>query len=38
MSSDDKAGALELLQLTGTPVHPMSPLVKLIWFSQHAPS
>ena len=28
--------ALELLQLTGTPVHPMSPLVKLIWFSQHA--
>jgi gluconokinase len=29
--------ALELLQLTGTPVHPMSPLVKLMWFSRHAP-
>jgi gluconokinase len=29
--------ALDLLQLTGTPVHPMSPLVKLIWFSRHAP-
>ncbi len=30
--------ALELLQLTGTPVHPMSPLVKLIWFSRQAPA
>jgi gluconokinase len=30
--------ALQLLQLTGTPVHPMSPLVKLIWFSQHEPA
>src|SRR3954452_10346109 len=28
--------ALQLLEVTGTPVHPMSPLVKLIWFSQHA--
>ncbi|HET9872260.1 MAG TPA: gluconokinase [Propionibacteriaceae bacterium] len=28
--------ALELLQRTGTPVHPMSPLVKLLWFSEHA--
>lgn len=29
--------ALELLQRTGTPVHPMSPLVKLVWFSRHEP-
>ncbi|MBK5247989.1 MAG: gluconokinase [Actinomycetales bacterium] len=29
--------ATELLHLTGTPVHPMSPLVKLIWFSRHEP-
>jgi gluconokinase len=29
--------ALDLLRRTGTPVHPMSPLVKLIWFSRHAP-
>ncbi|WP_163544884.1 gluconokinase [Occultella kanbiaonis] len=27
----------ELLRLTGTPVHPMSPLVKLIWFARHEP-
>ena len=29
--------ALPLLEVTGTPVHPMSPLVKLIWFAEHAP-
>lgn len=27
----------ELLRLTGTPVHPMSPLVKLRWFGHNAP-
>ncbi|MEE6271953.1 gluconokinase [Georgenia wangjunii] len=27
--------ARELLHLTGTPVHPMSPLVKLRWFARH---
>jgi gluconokinase len=29
--------ARELLHRTGTPAHPMSPLVKLIWFSRHEP-
>ena len=29
--------ALELLHRSGTPVHPMSPLVKLVWFSRHEP-
>jgi gluconokinase len=29
--------ALDLLERTGTPVHPMSPLVKLIWFTSQAP-
>ena len=29
--------ARELLQRSGTPVHPMSPLLKLIWFSRHEP-
>ncbi|HYP44169.1 MAG TPA: gluconokinase [Propionibacteriaceae bacterium] len=29
--------ALDLLERTGTPVHPMSPLVKLLWFSRRAP-
>jgi gluconokinase len=29
--------ARELLHRTGTPVHPMSPLVKLIWFTRHEP-
>src|SRR5215210_6277435 len=29
--------ARELLHRSGTPVHPMSPLVKLIWFSRHEP-
>jgi gluconokinase len=29
--------APELLRRTGTPVHPMSPLVKLMWFAQHEP-
>lgn len=33
----EQGSALELLRRTGTPVHPMSPLVKLMWFSQHAP-
>jgi len=33
----DDGQALDLLRRTGTPVHPMSPLVKLIWFSQRAP-
>ena len=27
-----------LLHRTGTPAHPMSPLVKLIWFSRHEPA
>ncbi|TDE89613.1 sugar kinase [Occultella glacieicola] len=27
----------ELLRLTGTPVHPMSPLVKLRWLGRHEP-
>lgn len=26
-----------LYQRTGTPIHPMSPLVKLIWFQKHEP-
>jgi gluconokinase len=29
--------ALELHALTGVPVHPMSPLTKLLWFAQHDP-
>ena len=29
--------AAELLRRTGTPVHPMSPLVKLVWFTRHEP-
>jgi gluconokinase len=29
--------ALELQQRTGTPVHPMSPLTKLMWFARHEP-
>lgn len=29
--------AVELLRRTGTPVHPMSPLLKLVWFSRHEP-
>ena len=29
--------APELLRRTGTPVHPMSPLVKLRWFARHEP-
>ena len=29
--------AREQLQRSGTPVHPMSPLLKLIWFSRHEP-
>lgn len=29
--------APELLRRTGTPVHPMSPLVKLMWFARHEP-
>ncbi|MFI7704541.1 gluconokinase [Nonomuraea sp. NPDC049480] len=30
-------GGAELHQATGTPVHPMSPLTKLVWFSAHEP-
>ena len=29
--------AVELHRATGTPVHPMSPLVKLAWFARHEP-
>jgi gluconokinase len=29
--------AADLHQATGTPVHPMSPLVKLAWFAEHEP-
>jgi gluconokinase len=29
--------AAELHRATGTPVHPMSPLVKLAWFAEHDP-
>ena len=29
--------AQQLLERTGTPVHPMSPLVKLMWFARHEP-
>lgn len=34
-----RAGGLaaDLLSRTGTPVHPMSPLVKLLWFGRHEP-
>lgn len=34
-----RAGAAaELLRVTGTPVHPMSPLAKLVWFGRHEPA
>ncbi|MGY1602620.1 FGGY family carbohydrate kinase [Geodermatophilus sp. SYSU D00815] len=29
--------AAELHRVSGTPVHPMSPLVKLLWFRRHEP-
>jgi gluconokinase len=29
--------AVDLHRATGTPVHPMSPLVKLAWFAEHEP-
>jgi gluconokinase len=32
-----KTRAAELHRATGTPVHPMSPLVKLAWFAEHEP-
>jgi gluconokinase len=32
-----EGGALALQQRTGTPVHPMSPLVKLRWFAEEEP-
>lgn len=35
LRADGLAG--ELHQLSGTPVHPMSPLTKLIWFREHDP-
>ncbi|PLC11399.1 carbohydrate kinase [Kocuria flava] len=31
-------GGLELHRRTGTPVHPMSPLVKLVWFREEEPA
>ncbi|MBW4468430.1 MAG: gluconate kinase [Pegethrix bostrychoides GSE-TBD4-15B] len=31
------AGGLEIYRRTGTPIHPMSPLVKLIWLRQEQP-
>jgi gluconokinase len=33
----DTPEGLELHRRTGTPVHPMSPLLKLRWFAQHEP-
>ncbi len=33
----DSGLAAELHRISGTPVHPMSPLTKLIWFSRHQP-
>jgi gluconokinase len=30
-------GGLELHRRTGTPLHPMSPLPKLVWFREHEP-
>ena len=35
LRSDGRAA--DLLRRTGTPVHPMSPLVKLVWFARHEP-
>ena len=32
-----RSSAADLHQATGTPVHPMSPLVKLAWFAEHEP-
>jgi gluconokinase len=31
----ESGAALELHRVTGTPVHPMSPLTKLMWFARH---
>jgi gluconokinase len=31
-------GALALHRRTGTPVHPMAPLAKLVWFREHEPA
>lgn len=33
----DPEWARELHRISGTPVHPMSPLVKLAWFAEHEP-
>ena len=33
----NEAGKLSLAELTGTPIHPMSPLVKLRWLTDHHP-
>lgn len=33
----DQGLGLHLLELSGTPVHPMSPLTKLMWFSRQDP-
>ncbi len=31
----EQGQSLHLLRLSGTPLHPMSPLVKLMWFARH---
>ena len=33
----DSGRAADLYRTTGTPVHPMTPLTKLMWFSRNAP-
>lgn len=33
----DSGQATELQRMSGTPVHPMSPLTKLMWFARHEP-
>jgi len=33
-----QSDALDLQQTTGTPVHPMTPMAKLIWFRRHDPT
>ena len=32
-----RAQARELHRRSGTPVHPMTPLTKLLWFARHEP-
>ncbi|WP_256759582.1 gluconokinase [Cohnella sp. WQ 127256] len=33
----DQLGGLEVYRRTGTPIHPMSPLPKLLWLREHRP-